>query len=188
MTLVHSSRPFVDSSQLRRCRWPNCVRAPLVLDRGAFMRPYPERRVPPRLYLPCCSCGSMFACYASADRSHSQNRLATHAEAVITQLIFNHALRIRMKAEVSDAPSTKDGISSSEAQSGKLKNLTGRVNNLVTSDLASIRVGWDFLYLGMLVCLCFPVKSHLTCRNSCQSSSRILLLYLVSVCDSGLEV
>lgn len=54
-----------------------------------------------------------------------------------------------MKAEVSDAPSTKDGISSSKSQSGELKNLTGRVNNLVTSDLASIKTGWDFLYLGM---------------------------------------
>ncbi|KIK58469.1 hypothetical protein GYMLUDRAFT_45326 [Collybiopsis luxurians FD-317 M1] len=49
-------------------------------------------------------------------------------EALLTQLVFEHALRIRVKAE-----------SSSDSQTGKQsRNLTGRINNLVTTDLAVI--------------------------------------------------
>ena len=63
-----------------------------------------------------------------------------------------------MKAEVSNAPSTKNGAPASKAQDGKLRNLTGRVNNLVTSDFASVRAGWDFLYLGVSNRLRSPVR------------------------------
>ncbi|KIY64092.1 P-loop containing nucleoside triphosphate hydrolase protein [Cylindrobasidium torrendii FP15055 ss-10] len=44
-------------------------------------------------------------------------------ESIITQLLFEHALRIRIQVDVSDEDST---------------NLAGRLNNLATSDIASI--------------------------------------------------
>lgn len=56
-------------------------------------------------------------------------------ESLITQLLFEHSLRMRVKAEVDD--------------DGKAKgNLTGRLNNLVTSDLSNIGRGRNILDLG----------------------------------------
>ncbi|TFY61054.1 hypothetical protein EVJ58_g4753 [Rhodofomes roseus] len=89
-------------------------------------------------------------------------RLLVRAEAVITQLIFNHALRMRMTAEVPDAPTSEgDAPAKSSKDSGKTRNLTGKVNNLVTSDFASVSRGVDFLYflvkfpLEIVLCIWF---------------------------------
>ena len=125
-------------------------------------------------------------------------------EAVITQLVFENALRMRVKAGVSDAPATAtttpdaalvveisaDGSMPTEAQSasstlvggadpikGKQKdkddgqaqkqqslsksdkdssseqnskNVVGRINNLITTDLAALAFGQVALYLGKL--------------------------------------
>lgn len=87
------------------------------------------------------------------------------AKAILSQLIFEHALRIRMKAETKDAKtpasqgSSERGTSrqvskdpsSSRKSSGK--NLQGKLNNLVTSDLSSATNGRDFLMLGQSVSL-----------------------------------
>ncbi|KIK53742.1 hypothetical protein GYMLUDRAFT_178425, partial [Collybiopsis luxurians FD-317 M1] len=55
-------------------------------------------------------------------------RTLVRMEALLTQLVFEHALRIRVKAE-----------SSSNSEKGKQSsNLIGRINNLVTTDLAVI--------------------------------------------------
>ena len=61
-------------------------------------------------------------------------------EALITALVFDHSLRIRLKADVESE--SKDG----EAKSTK-SNLVGRINNLVTGDLEAIGQGQDFLSL-----------------------------------------
>lgn len=56
---------------------------------------------------------------------------AVQAEAFITSLVFDHALKVRMKAETSKAGPTSKS-------SGKQNNLHGRIHNLVTSDLNNI--------------------------------------------------
>jgi hypothetical protein len=71
-----------------------------------------------------------------------QTRTLVRVEAIITQLIFEHALRIRFKSETSADPS-KDATLSSRAG----QNLVGKLNNLVTSDLQSITEGKDFMLL-----------------------------------------
>lgn len=45
-------------------------------------------------------------------------------EAILTQLVFEHSLRVRLKAESSE--------------DDKKSNLVGKINNLVTTDLATI--------------------------------------------------
>ncbi|KAJ3920632.1 P-loop containing nucleoside triphosphate hydrolase protein [Lentinula edodes] len=58
-------------------------------------------------------------------------------EALLTQLVFEHALRIRVKAEPSSSSIDLD----SEAEKGHKKNnlnLVGKINNLVTTDLTVI--------------------------------------------------
>ncbi|KZT67108.1 multidrug resistance-associated ABC transporter [Daedalea quercina L-15889] len=133
-------------------------------------------------------------------------RVLARVEAIITQLVFEHALRMRMKADVSDAPNqsgnttaagTPDTASvaessttaqtaqdngNSEASAGKGKqqqaaqtdpapsqgadankvlgkdekpqdeekkgqNVVGKINNLISSDLASISMSKDFLMI-----------------------------------------
>ncbi|PCH35071.1 hypothetical protein WOLCODRAFT_145639 [Wolfiporia cocos MD-104 SS10] len=105
-------------------------------------------------------------------------RTATHAlvqtEAIITQLVFDHALRIRVKSDAEGAspPATPDSASAvapapgadadrAEETSGAAdragaeagtqadtgKNLAGRINNLVTTDLENILNGRDFPFL-----------------------------------------
>ncbi|KAE9407351.1 P-loop containing nucleoside triphosphate hydrolase protein [Gymnopus androsaceus JB14] len=57
-------------------------------------------------------------------------RTIVRLEALLTQLIFEHALRIRVKAESSEGGGKDDN---------KTSNLVGKINNLVTTDLAIIK-------------------------------------------------
>ncbi|KAI0709575.1 P-loop containing nucleoside triphosphate hydrolase protein [Cerioporus squamosus] len=59
-------------------------------------------------------------------------------EAIVTELLFEQALRIRVKAESSDGTETaEDGTDTADKQG----HLLGRLNNLVTSDLNNIKNG-----------------------------------------------
>ncbi|KAG8215620.1 hypothetical protein J3R82DRAFT_7488 [Butyriboletus roseoflavus] len=86
-------------------------------------------------------------------------RTMVRVEAILSQLIFEHALRIRVKTETSDAKLPAPQGSSESGGSGQAskdspsnakspaKNLIGKLNNLVTSDLATATEGRDFLIL-----------------------------------------
>lgn len=127
--------------------------------------------------------------------------MLARVEAIITELVFEHALRMRMKAEVTDsapqsnattAAATPDSASVAESsttaqnegsadseatssagkgkqkiseqatdasrvigkeaeskpQEDKAKNVAGKINNLISSDLASIGQGRESLELG----------------------------------------
>ncbi|KAJ7041082.1 P-loop containing nucleoside triphosphate hydrolase protein [Mycena alexandri] len=69
-------------------------------------------------------------------------RTLVRLEAIITQLIFEHALRIRFKSEKSEE-TVKGAAPTSRAG----RNLVGKLNNLVTSDLQNITEGKDFMLL-----------------------------------------
>ena len=73
-------------------------------------------------------------------------------EALIRQLVFEHGFRIRV---LKDAEKTKDDDNVNgppeEGGTGNLKdgdNLIGKINNLVTTDLATIVGARGFLSLG----------------------------------------
>ncbi|TFK92734.1 P-loop containing nucleoside triphosphate hydrolase protein [Polyporus arcularius HHB13444] len=72
-------------------------------------------------------------------------------EAIVTELLFEQALRIRVKAESSDgAEAAEDGT----ATTNKKGHLLGRLNNLVTSDLSNIKNGnkyWLKLFIEVPV-------------------------------------
>ncbi|KAF9013109.1 ABC transporter type 1, transmembrane domain-containing protein [Cyathus striatus] len=81
---------------------------------------------------------------------------AVQAECLITQLVFEHSLRVRVKAETSgtelagDAPQTEAAGPGTDKKK-TVHNMTGKMNNLVTSDLASINGARDFLILGNIL-------------------------------------
>ncbi|KZV91873.1 hypothetical protein EXIGLDRAFT_675729 [Exidia glandulosa HHB12029] len=113
----------------------------------------------------------VFECYAFV-----ATRMLVQAESILTQLVFEHALRIRMKEEtlhtdVERESELESSISSeavpavktvrtgstTEGSNGQTKvpsstarnadNLVGKINNLVTTDLNNIVEARDFLFL-----------------------------------------
>ncbi|KAF8157942.1 P-loop containing nucleoside triphosphate hydrolase protein [Crassisporium funariophilum] len=73
-------------------------------------------------------------------------RTLVRAEGLLTQLVFEHSLRIRLKAEpVSSNEEGADGTKSKDTG-----NLVGKMNNLVTTDLSNIGEGRDFLLIFLL--------------------------------------
>ncbi|KAJ7813135.1 P-loop containing nucleoside triphosphate hydrolase protein [Mycena olivaceomarginata] len=69
--------------------------------------------------------------------------MATHISAIITQLVFEHALRMRVKSETGEKK--KNAAASGKEASA---NLLGKITNLVTSDLNH---GRNLLFLVILV-------------------------------------
>ncbi|KAF9013108.1 multidrug resistance-associated ABC transporter [Cyathus striatus] len=86
------------------------------------------------------------------------------AESLITQLVFEHSLRIRVKPETSGSELAADSASSSGTSTpvadaapaapkkkSSSDNMIGKLNNLVTSDLSSISGARDFLLVVLYV-------------------------------------
>ncbi|KAI0360840.1 multidrug resistance-associated ABC transporter [Trametes cingulata] len=83
-------------------------------------------------------------------------RLSVRNEALLTELLFQHALRIRVKSETSSS-SGEEGVATAAGQSAKPKedHLTGKLNNLVTTDLANVT---EALKQGLIVVVRIPVR------------------------------
>ena len=99
---------------------------------------------------------------------------------MLTQLIYNHALRVRVKADVDS--NLKEEPSSSGPSKGS-KNFSGKLFNLATSDVANLLEGREFLqirtshHVHMCVCAELEVQcSHrfglplaYTCSMACSA-------------------
>ncbi|KAJ6544500.1 P-loop containing nucleoside triphosphate hydrolase protein [Mycena capillaripes] len=77
-------------------------------------------------------------------------RCLVQIEAIITQLVFAHSLRIRMKAETGSEgkPLSTPGKKDAKKSGG---SLIGKINNLVTVDLANIGESKDFSVLLIFI-------------------------------------
>lgn len=69
--------------------------------------------------------------------------MMAQASAVLTQLVFEHSLRVRVRAEPAAADKDKDGE--------KNQNLMGRINTLVTVDLGNVGEARNVLFIVVLV-------------------------------------
>ncbi|KAJ7071468.1 hypothetical protein C8F01DRAFT_1317436 [Mycena amicta] len=107
-------------------------------------------------------------------------RTLVRCEAIITELVFEHALRMRVKAEVatssgaaspgrSGSPTQGDDLATLPGNSDKKKiekqstetaqaNLTGKITNLITTDLTNITGGRNVLMLLVLI----PIETSLS--------------------------
>jgi hypothetical protein len=85
---------------------------------------------------------------SSSSEPGYQTRLATQVTAIITQLVFEHALRIRVKAETGGEGKDDDPTDTSPKESA---NLLGKITNLVTIDLSSITDARNIGFLLILV-------------------------------------
>ena len=81
----------------------------------------------------------------------------------MTQVVFDHALRVRLKANV--ANTNRDNLTAMEidSASGQAQaaasgdNMTGKINNLVTADLNVVQYANEFLLVGQF--LIYPAMS-----------------------------
>ncbi|GJE96044.1 multidrug resistance-associated ABC transporter [Phanerochaete sordida] len=73
--------------------------------------------------------------------------VVVRTEALVTARVFEHALRIRLTA----SPSPTSSAANSGAAEEKKQHLVGRINNLVTGDLAALSDARDVLALAVLI-------------------------------------
>ncbi|KAH9939288.1 P-loop containing nucleoside triphosphate hydrolase protein [Epithele typhae] len=76
----------------------------------------------------------------------SATRLLAQSQAILTQLIFNHALRIRVKSDAPQAGSSSAAGGSKPSASGSM----GKIYTLATADVNNIVAGREFLTLFFL--------------------------------------
>ena len=75
-----------------------------------------------------------------------KTRAWLQAGAMLTQLVYNHALRVRVKADVDS--SFTEGSSTGKPPSSK--NFSGKLFTLATSDIQNLLEGREFLQ----ICTC----------------------------------
>jgi hypothetical protein len=108
----------------------------------------------------------------------TMNHVVVRAESILTQLVFNYSLRVRVVSEGSEQDKDKKKDTSS---------FLGKLNNLVTSDLSSITQANHFV----LLCECryFLLGSYLVDdSSSLVSPSATHLLLRVPVSHPRVEV
>ncbi|PPR07922.1 hypothetical protein CVT24_000902 [Panaeolus cyanescens] len=118
-------------------------------------------------------------------------RTQVRIELLITQLVFEHALRIRLEGDTSttqqfpqdsfaeDAP---ESVAEERVQDdGNLENVRGMINTLVTSDVANITGGRDFLllfiYVPLQLMLCMSFLFRLLGWSAFVGLATILVLF-----------
>lgn len=88
-----------------------------------------------------------------------QAATSVRLESILTSLVFEQMLRIRVKAESS--PKVAEEAGGRPTQGNTSNNLYGKLNNLVSSDLANVTGGRDFLLVGESLSYCFgPVVTY----------------------------
>ncbi|KAJ7776222.1 P-loop containing nucleoside triphosphate hydrolase protein [Mycena metata] len=73
------------------------------------------------------------------------SHIMCQTNAIVTQLVFEHALRIRVKAE------TADKTDATSKPSSQTANVLGKINNLVTTDLNNVNEARNVLFIVVLV-------------------------------------
>ncbi|KAJ7272088.1 hypothetical protein B0H12DRAFT_1200283 [Mycena haematopus] len=99
--------------------------------------------------------------------------MMTQTTATVTQLVFEHALRIRVKSETGDKD--KDAAANGPSKKGSA-NLLGKMTNLVTTDLGHISEARIILLLSFLFIPCnfhSGTKRVVSCYPCSRSSARI---------------
>ena len=85
------------------------------------------------------------------------SKVSIWVSVILTQLLFEHALRTRI---VSEPSSVEGSESSAPSEQAKKKNYVGRITSLYSIDAATVANTADFMNFGLL-----PISSGLGCKN-----------------------
>ncbi|KAF7306575.1 ATP-binding cassette transporter [Mycena indigotica] len=117
--------------------------------------PESNRTFPPWVWIICMFIGPTARSAALQWYSLYATRTRVRCEAIITELVFEHALRMRVKAETSQ---NNTGLGTEKDTETFQANLVGKITNLVTTDLANILGGIHILMLLVLI----PIETALS--------------------------
>ncbi|KIJ38934.1 hypothetical protein M422DRAFT_33000 [Sphaerobolus stellatus SS14] len=112
----------------------------------------PDTGIQPWVWIAFFFIGPMLESISNQRYIFIATRVHVRAMAVLTQLIFEHSLRIRVKAEASDKQG--DGKDTAKDPDNAKKgggHLAGKINNLLTTDLEQISDGRHFLMMVLMV-------------------------------------
>ncbi|KAJ7745476.1 P-loop containing nucleoside triphosphate hydrolase protein [Mycena maculata] len=117
--------------------------SPIGLNRllNYLENPEAESSMKPWFWILCLFVGPLLSSLSHQWYIFISTHLMTKTTALVTQLVFEHALRIRMKTETGQNSSSEK----------KDDNLLGKMINLVTTDLSSINEARHGLFLVILV-------------------------------------
>ncbi|KAJ7578270.1 P-loop containing nucleoside triphosphate hydrolase protein [Mycena floridula] len=145
---------------------------PLGINRLlSYMDDPTEAYVKPWVWILLLFLGPTFVVVWNEAYVSTMNKILFQLESIITQLVFEHSLRIRVKADVpesktvsspgtptsetiADDTSTTSSTNTKTADapvSAATGNLIGKLNNLVTTDLENISQGQQFLRVFLYV-------------------------------------
>lgn len=102
---------------------------------------------------------------------------------MLTQLVYNHALRIRVKADVDSSRKDSEGPSAGGPSKGS-KNLSGKLYNLATSDVENILEGREFLQIRTFRCTYPRSSADLEPQYSPRFGS-LLVYAFCTFCSAG---
>jgi hypothetical protein len=108
----------------------------------------------------------------------SQTATLVRVQAILTQLIFEHALRIRLAAETGSST----GKGSLERQKEKPRGgnvIVGRINTLIGADIDAIGRGRDFLQLSQLSSASSKIYPYTHYSCLCASANCVVNLLLI---------
>lgn len=118
-----------------------------------------DSSIRPWVWIACFALGPLISNTVFEYYLYIATRMIVQTEAIVTQLVFEHALRIRLKSEpdseiasktpygAGDRPATAGSSENAAGPPGRASsaNLIGKINNLVTTDLNNITLARDFL-------------------------------------------
>jgi hypothetical protein len=88
-------------------------------------------------------------------------RMMIHISAILTQIIFDHSLKIRLATSAESEPRSSAGPPTGKEE-GESRNIVGKINNLITVDVQNITEGRDFVVVCEYHHRTRPII-HLTC-------------------------
>ncbi|KAI0068112.1 P-loop containing nucleoside triphosphate hydrolase protein [Artomyces pyxidatus] len=107
---------------------------------GATVRPW--------VWIAWLLIGPLISTLALQFYSFVGSNVLIRVEAIITQLVLEHSLRMRMKAETNEDKTTDSpNGAAGKPPAAKGGNTLGKINNLVTTDLSNLTDGRDILLL-----------------------------------------
>ncbi|KII86381.1 hypothetical protein PLICRDRAFT_56093 [Plicaturopsis crispa FD-325 SS-3] len=129
--------------------------------------------------------GSLIRTLAAQGYGYISGIIGVQVEAIITELIFEHALRIRI---VADAPESTTGPTRMPAE--RTQQLVGKINNLVSSDLGIINAGREWpsvvLYAPLQILLCIVFLYHILGWSAFVGFAVMLVLVPIPIWIAGM--
>lgn len=128
-----------------RSNYISCLKSDFIFNRyieaqgsGAIVRPW--------FWITWLFIGPVMTALCQNMYLYFSSWILVRTEGLITHLLFEHSLRIRLKAGGVDSNANEPPADQDDKKNSG--NMTGKINNLVTSDLNNIGRGSDFIEIG----------------------------------------